>query len=70
MKDHPAEMDITHTPLEARRRSEMRVKSTQYGFYPVPNGPLDPLVCANCGLEITGEALNINGRITHYKKCE
>lgn len=68
--DHPQEMDRVHTPMEARRRSLMNVRNTQYGFYTVPNGPIEPMICNNCGREIVGQALNINGNLTHYTKCE
>lgn len=70
MSEYQRGIDDSRTPLEVKRRASMSIRNKQYGFYPVAKEALDPLICVKCGLEIVGQALNINGRITHYRQCE
>lgn len=67
--NHPEEIDITYTPQEARRRSEMRLHNARYGFFRVVKESIAPPVCEDCGKNIYGQTLKVDGRITHYHKC-
>lgn len=68
--DHLTEIDKTYTPLEKRRREEMRLYNTRYGFFRVANGPVEDRLCMRCGRKIVGASLNLCGFITHYEQCQ
>jgi len=63
------EENRTYTPLEKRRREEMRLKPVRYGFFRVTTEPVQFPQCANCGKEIYGQVLVKDGRTTHYYPC-
>jgi len=63
------EENRTYTPLEKRRREEMRLKPVRYGFFRVVKDEVKFPVCANCGKEIYGQSNVVDGRVTHYYPC-
>lgn len=69
LKDHPEEMDTCYTPLEERRRSEMKIRRIRYGFHRVVTEPVDFPTCVECGNKIYGESIIIDGTPRHYKPC-
>lgn len=69
LEDHPSEIDKTYTPMERRRREEMRLKDVKYGFFRVVKEAVAPPVCHKCSKNIYGQALVIDGKISHYHEC-
>lgn len=63
------ERDRTYTPLERARRESMRLKDVRYGFFRVAKDTIAPPICSRCNKNIYGQALVINGVMTHYEKC-
>jgi hypothetical protein len=58
------EMDKTYTPLEKRRREEMRLKPVRYGFFRVATEPTEFPKCVKCRTKLFGPHTVINGK--HY----
>jgi hypothetical protein len=63
INDNPdIETDICHTPLEARRREEMKIRRISFGFFRVPGGPVKPETCDNCQIELGSNRYRLNGQ--------
>lgn len=61
--------DKCYTPLEARRRAEMRIKPAErYGFYRVATECTPQLKCSVCMKAIHGANTIINGRV-YCNRC-
>jgi len=54
-------MDHVSTPLEKRRRSEMKIRDVRYGFFRVGQ-KVDKVKCTTCKKDITGTSYyKVNG---------
>lgn len=52
--DNPdVETDRCHTPLEHRRREEMKIRRVHMGFFRVATEPLKPILCLKCKKDVT-----------------
>ena len=69
LKDHKAEMDMTYTPLEKRRREEMHLQNVRFGFFRVVTEPTKAILCSSCKKDITGICYTIVDGIPFCKSC-
>ena len=64
--DHLQEMDRTYTPLEKKRREEMHLHTTRYGFFKVAKDATVFPICPTCTKEILGPCIIVNRVARHY----
>ena len=61
MNSYDEGMDECFTPLESRRRSEMKIRNVRFGFFRVATEPIEQIYCT-CSKNITNIShIKVNG---------